>query len=169
MISKTDNLRFWSYQAKKVIATIIDPQDQLDAVSIFSPLLMDPQNIGQLVIQQGSTDTVLTKTYSETEMIDLSRRLKAAWPYKSQKIVLENRVAGSRFTMNQIDKIIAIIDMFNDKKEVATMLLPSVIDPQNIDMLFDTFWTEPDKAYINGLIKKKPMKYLPKMGNQETK
>ena len=40
----------------------------------------------------------------------------------------------------------------NEKKDAARILLPVVMDPENIDYLYELFWSIDDKQFINGII-----------------
>jgi hypothetical protein len=90
--------------------------------------------------------------FNESEMGDLIVRVKKAWPYRDQKVLLQRVSANSRFSMKQIRRILEIIDFPDDKKDAARILLPRAVDPENIDELYRIFWTPSDKEYINALL-----------------
>lgn len=92
------------------------------------------------------------RTYNDGEMRDIVKRVKDAWPARDQKALIQRIGSTSRFRMKQIKEIVAVLDFSSDKKEVLGMLLPKVLDPENVDVLFDVFWTSSDKEYIYGLL-----------------
>jgi hypothetical protein len=94
----------------------------------------------------------ITKTYTDSEMVDLINRVKKSWPYRDQKILLQRISSNSRFYMKQIKSIIEVLDFPDDRKDAAKILLPRVLDPENIDVLYGIFWTLPDKEYVNSLL-----------------
>lgn len=91
-------------------------------------------------------------TINDLEMADLIARVKKAWPYRDQKILLQRVSENSRFSMKQIRSILEILNFPDEKKDAARILLPRAVDPANIDELYRIFWTPSDKEYINSLL-----------------
>lgn len=92
------------------------------------------------------------RTYEEVEMQDLKARIKNAWPYRDQLIFLRRVSRSSAFTMKQILEISKVIDFPNDQREIALMLAANVIDPENVDLLYDLFVFQSDREKLYDVI-----------------
>lgn len=93
------------------------------------------------------------RRYTDSEVAELASKIKKAWPYNSQKPLIILAAKNAMFSMEQIRTIIDQLDFQNDKKEVLDILVPNAIDPQNIDLFFDIFWSQSDKDYLYNLVK----------------
>lgn len=89
------------------------------------------------------------RVYDNEEFMDLRARIKAAWPYRDQILLIRRINKNSAFTIRQILELTKVIDFQNDQKEVVLILLPNAIDLENIDLLYDLFWSISDKETIN--------------------
>ncbi|MBN1524073.1 MAG: DUF4476 domain-containing protein [Spirochaetales bacterium] len=103
-------------------------------------------------ILNNQNDTGIKRMFGEEEFKDLLQRIKDAWPYRDQKIFLARLSKTAVFTMTQVGDILTLLSFADDKKDAARILLPVVIDPENIDVLYKLFWTPDDKKYINDII-----------------
>jgi Domain of unknown function (DUF4476) len=153
----TQSSRMTTLQLKGVIACIPEVRNKKEGLRLLFPLVVDFENVDQLfdvyAVSEPPQDP--PKTYQNNEVEAIVSRIKAAWPYSGQKIIIQNLPEKPLFTVLQVKMIISVIDFDKDKKEVLSLLLPGVIDPENVDSLFDIFWTPSDKQFLNGLVKKK--------------
>lgn len=94
------------------------------------------------------------KIYSEEEFKNIISQLKNNPQYNTQKIILKQITKKSNLYMKQIKEIILTIQFKNDQRDSLEILLPKVIDPENVGILFDIFWTQSDKEYINSILEK---------------
>lgn len=101
-----------------------------------------------------SNQTANKKIYSEEEFKNIISQLKTNPQYNTQKIILKQVAKKSNFYMKQIKEIILTINFQNDKKDSLELLLPKAVDPENVGILFDIFWTQSDKEYINSILEK---------------
>jgi hypothetical protein len=92
------------------------------------------------------------RLYNESEFSELKTRLKAAWPYRDQIQFIKRVNKTSAFTIRQILDLTKVLDFPNDQKEVALILLPKAFDPENVDVLYELFWTISDKEKINAIV-----------------
>jgi hypothetical protein len=109
-------------------------------------------DIKEILSKSEERPEIQVNTFSDTEMNAFIERVKKAWPYRDQKPIIILTVKNNRFYMKQVKQLINIIDFPKDKKDVVSILLPTVMDPENIDQLYDVFWTKDDKEYINSLV-----------------
>ena len=123
---------------------------------VRTDIIANAQEIQRLLGSGDNQKPVATpQIYQNSEVEAIVSRIKAAWPYSGQKIIIQNLPEKPLFTVLQVKMIINAIDFDKDKKEVLSQLLPGVVDPENVDSLFDIFWTPYDKQFLNSLVKKR--------------
>lgn len=89
------------------------------------------------------------RLYENSSFQDLKVRLKSAWPYRDQLVFIRRLNRTSAFTVRQILELAKVIDFPNDQKEVALILLPNALDLENVDILYELFWSISDREKIN--------------------
>ncbi|MCX7820298.1 MAG: DUF4476 domain-containing protein [Brevinematales bacterium] len=92
------------------------------------------------------------KVYTEEEFNNLLNSIKNNPFYDSQKIILKQAAKKSYFYMKQIKEIVLNINFMDNRRDCLSILLPKVVDPENVGILFDIFWTKDDKEYINKIL-----------------
>lgn len=92
------------------------------------------------------------RTYNAEEIKDLCARIKAAWPFRDQLELITRYSKTSSFSIRQILELIKVLDFQNNQKEVVLLLLPNTYDPENVDLLYELFWTLGDKKKINSIV-----------------
>ena len=97
---------------------------------------------------ENSTRAVI-RLYDPQSFKDLKVRIKSAWPFRDQLVLIKRINKTSSFTVRQILEITKLLDFPNDQKEVAILLLPNSSDLENIDILYDLFGTKSDREKIN--------------------
>jgi len=150
------NARFTSAQVIQLLSVIKKSADRRDAAQILMPTIVDMENI-KLVFKFLDENVGVVeekKIYTDAEIDDLIKKIRKQYRYSAQKLILQRYPEEGRMTMAQIKNVLRVIPFPSDKKDALQYLLPNVADPQNVDILFDDFWTPGDQEYINSLLKK---------------
>lgn len=154
--SLISNGRFTVAQVIQILSTIKKSVDRKDAAQVLMPNIVDMENI-KLVFKFLDDNVGVVedkKIYTDDEIDELVKKLRKQYKYSSQKLILQRYPEEGRMSMAQVKKILMLITFRSDKKDAMQYLLPNVTDPQNVDILFDEFWTSDEQEYINSLLKK---------------
>ena len=149
------NLHSLEMDTKDVIAIV----NELDSLLLIDDLTKEQvseiqNSIAKIknIIKKEENIYEFSRIYTDLEFESIIFTIKENWPYKTQRIFLQRLTYSSYFTMNQIKNIITIFEFMDDKKDASKLLLPRVIDPENVNVIYDIFWTIGDKDFINSLI-----------------
>ncbi|MBN1969318.1 MAG: DUF4476 domain-containing protein [Candidatus Delongbacteria bacterium] len=93
-----------------------------------------------------------SRSFSEAEIDTIIQKIEQKHLFKEKIEYLRRLTYNSYFYMKQIHRIISLFHFPNDKKNVARLLIPKVIDPENVEVLYNIFWTQSDKEFINKML-----------------
>lgn len=103
------------------------------------------------------------KFYSDKEMARIQLALTQMAQYPGQKAYIESLISNGRFTSAQVIQILSTIKKSADRKDAAQVLMPTIVDMENIKLVFkfldDNVGVVEDKkiytdAEIDELVKK---------------
>ncbi len=103
--------------------------------------------------------TAVKTTFPDDEMNDLLRRLGSLTKYEERKTFIKAISKNKRFYMKQVVEIMKHFVSYtpyyspSDRKEIMLLILPDVVDPENIDLLIRLLKNEEDIKNINEIIK----------------
>lgn len=82
----------------------------------------------------------------------LRRQVESSFPYREQRKLLRLATLDSRFTVAQVDQLLRLVSFSTDIADAANLLLPRIVDLENVADLRDVLWTtEGAKALDNFL------------------
>lgn len=82
----------------------------------------------------------------------LQKQVESSFPYREQRKLIRLASLNSRFTVAQVDQLLRLISFGSDIADAANLLLPRIVDMENVADLRDVMWTtEATKALDNFL------------------
>lgn len=82
----------------------------------------------------------------------LVESVKNARPFRERLTLIRRAAPVSRFTMDQTNRLVQIETFADEKRKVASILLPRTIDLENVEELFETLWTTADQRFLLDLV-----------------
>lgn len=73
--------------------------------------------------------------------LKLSEQVRTSFPYREQRKFLRLATIDSRFTVAQVDQLLRLVTHGSDQAEAANLLLPRIVDLENVADLRDVLWT----------------------------
>lgn len=142
---------------KTILQNAIDPEnaEEIYGITSFSDSTINEmiKNIGvKNFMNYPSNELIGCRIMNENDVAEFINKIKELRYFDEQKIALIRVSKTSLFTMEQVKRIIKTINFSNDQKEAASILLKNTIDPENVDILYEIFWSSSDKEYINRLL-----------------
>jgi hypothetical protein len=71
----------------------------------------------------------------------LRGQVESSFPYREQRKLLRLAAIDSRFTVAQVEQLLRLVSFGSDMADAANLLLPRIVDLENVYDLRDVMWT----------------------------
>lgn len=68
-------------------------------------------------------------------------QVRHSYPYRDQLKILQLAAVDSWFTVTQVDQLLRLVDLHSNPTEAANILLPRIVDLENVEDLRGVLWT----------------------------
>ena len=82
----------------------------------------------------------------------LRGQVESSFPYREQRKFLRLATIDSRFTVTQVEQILRLISFGSDMADAANLLLPRIVDLENVADLREVMWTTQASKVLDDFI-----------------